>query len=132
MQSRTRPFFRFLAAVFYMFAGFLHFVHPAPYLRIMPPYLPWHHTLLYVSGAAEIAGGVGLLVPGLRRAAGWGLVVLLIAVFPANVYMATNHIQMTVRPMPDWVAWARLPLQALLIGWILWCSKPNVPERIYR
>jgi uncharacterized membrane protein len=132
MESRTRPFFRFLAAVFYVFAGFLHFVRPAPYLKIMPPYIPWHLTLLYVSGAAEIAGGIGLLIPAFRRAAGWGLMALLIAVFPANVYMATNHIQMTVRPTPEWVAWARLPLQALLIWWVLWCSKPNATERIYR
>jgi uncharacterized membrane protein len=132
MESGKRPFFRFLAAVFYVFAGFLHFVRPAPYLKIMPPYFPWHLALVYVSGAAEIAGGIGLMVPALRRAAGWGLVALLIAVFPANVYMATNHIQMTVRPTPEWFAWARLPLQALLIWWVAWCSKPPEPERIYR
>ena len=101
-----------------MGAGFLHFVRPAPYLKIMPPYLPWHRALVYLSGAAEIAGGLGLLIPGLRKPAAWGLVALLIAVFPANVYMATDHIQMTVRPMPAWVAWARLPLQGLLIWWI--------------
>lgn len=122
MQSRTRLFFCWLAAAFYMGAGFLHFVHPAPYLKIMPPYIPWHLAMVYVSGAAEMAGGAGLLIPKLRRAAAWGLVALLIAVFPANVYMATDHIQMTVRPLPEWTAWARLPLQGLLIWWVLWCT----------
>ena len=122
MLSQTRRFFCFLAALFYIFAGFLHFVHPAPYLKIVPPYLPWHRALVYVSGAAEVSGGIGLLIPRLRRAAAWGLVALLIAVFPANVYMATDHIQITLRPMPEWVDWARLPLQGLLIWWVLWCS----------
>lgn len=122
MPSKTQRFFCVLAAVFYTGAGFLHFVHPAPYLKIMPPYIPWHMAMVYISGAAEIAGGLGLLIPPLRRAAAWGLVALLIAVFPANLYMATDHIQMAVRPAPDWVAWARLPLQGLLIAWVLWCT----------
>ena len=118
MPTTLRNFSLVFAAVFFMGAGFLHFVRPAPYLKIMPPYMPWHRALVYLSGAAEIAGGLGLLIPGLRKPAAWGLVALLIAVFPANVYMATDHIQMTVRPMPAWVALARLPLQGLLIWWI--------------
>jgi uncharacterized membrane protein len=122
VPSKTRRFFCYLAAVFYIGAGFLHFVHPAPFLKIMPPYLPWHLPLVYVSGAAEMLGGIGLLIPRFRRAAAWGLVALLVAVFPANIYQATNHIQMTVRPAPEWVAWARLPVQGLLIWWVLWCT----------
>lgn len=129
-MTKTRRFFCYAAALFYLFAGFLHFVHPAPYLKIMPPYLPWHLPLVYISGAAEMAGGAGLLIPRFRRAAAWGLVALLIAVFPANLYMATDHIQMTVRPLPDWVAWARLPLQGVLIWWVLWCTAE--PDRMFR
>jgi uncharacterized membrane protein len=120
--SFAQRFFCHLAALFYIGAGFLHFVHTAPYIRIVPTYIPSHAAMVALSGAAEIAGGIGLLIPRLRRAAAWGLVALLIAVFPANVYMATDHIQMTVRPAPEWVAWARLPLQGLLIWWVLWCT----------
>lgn len=105
-----------------MVAGSLHFLSPAPYLKIMPPGLPWHLALVYISGLAEVAGGVGLLIPRLRRAASWGLVALLVAVFPANVYMAVAHVQMTANPMPEWIPWARLPVQALLIWWVIYAG----------
>jgi uncharacterized membrane protein len=121
--SKAQRFFCAVTAVFYLGAGFLHFVHPAPYLKIMPPWIPWHPAMVFLSGVAEMAGGLGLMIPRLRRAAAWWLVAVLIAVFPANVYMATAHIQMTVRPMPDWIAWARLPVQAVLIWWVLWCTR---------
>ena len=100
-----------------MFAGSLHFVIPNYYMKIMPPYIPWHLAMVYISGAAEIAGGAGLQIPLLRRAAAWGLVALLIAVFPANVYMATSA------PAFSWILWARLPLQGVLIWWVLACTK---------
>ena len=112
----------FLAAVFYVGAGALHFLRPGPYLKIMPSYVPWHLVMVYVSGAAEIAGGTGLLVPPLRRAAAWGLAALLIAVFPANVNMAIDDIQVTQTPISTALLWARLPLQGLLIWWLLWCT----------
>jgi uncharacterized membrane protein len=112
-----------LASMFYMFAGVFHFVETGSYLKIMPPWVPWHLAMIYISGAAEIAGGIGLLIPGLRQPAAWGLVALLIAVFPANVYMAVNHVQVTSSPMPGALLWARLPLQALLIWWVLWVSQ---------
>ena len=88
----------------------------------MPPYIPWPLAMVYISGAAEIAGGIGLLVPALRPAARWGLVALLIAVLPANVYMAMNSVQVTATPVPRALLWARLPLQAPMIWWVLWCS----------
>lgn len=119
----------FVAAAFYIVAGALHFLSPAPYLKIMPPYVPWHLAMVYLSGLAEIAGGVGLLIPRLRRVAAWWLVALLVAVFPANLYMATDHIQMTANPSPEWIAWARLPLQALLIWWVLWCTRQGPGQR---
>jgi uncharacterized membrane protein len=114
-----------LAAIFYIGAGSLHFLRPAPYLKIMPPYIPWHAAMVAVSGGFEILGGFGLLVPRTRRAAAWGLVALLIAVFPANVYMATNPIEAGAVSIAPWIRWGRLPLQLLLIGWLLWCTRPR-------
>jgi uncharacterized membrane protein len=114
MRSRTRLFLVWVAAVFYFGAGFLHIVRPAPYLKIM----------VSLSGAAEIAGGMGLTIPRLRRAAAWGVVALLIAVFPTNIYMAMSHIQINVRPLPDAVLWQRLLLQPVLIWWVLASTSP--------
>ena len=111
---------RWIAAVFFIIAGAMHFLVPAPYLKIMPPWIPWHLAMVDISGAAEIAGGLGLLIPNLRRAAAWGLVALLIAVFPANIYMAMAHIP---RSSPAWILWARLALQPLMIYWVLWSTR---------
>jgi len=105
----------YLLAALFVGAGLLHFWYPAPYLRIMPPALPAPLLLVALSGAAEVAGGLGLLLPATRRAAGWGLVALLLAVFPANIYMLQIHEQLH---LPAWVAWARLPLQPLLLWWV--------------
>jgi uncharacterized membrane protein len=82
-----------VAAVFYIVAGSLHFIKPAPYLRIMPLYIPWHAAMVRISGAFEILGGLGLLVLATRRTAAWGLVAVLIAVFPANIYMAVHPVE---------------------------------------
>ena len=112
-----------MAALFFTAAGCLHFLRPAPYVKIVPPFIPWPLAMVYISGVAEIAGGIGILLPVSRRAAGWGLVALLIAVFPANVYMALDHVQATANPLPVWILWARLPLQFVLIWWTLWCTK---------
>lgn len=107
-------------AAFFVFAGVMHFLRPGFYLRIMPPSLPWHRELVYASGVAEIAGGIGVLVPALRPAARWGLIALLVAVFPANVY-STVHPEAvglesaTARTL----LWLRLPLQAAFIAWVV-------------
>jgi uncharacterized membrane protein len=114
-----------VAAVFYIAAGSLHFIKPEPYLRIMPPYIPWHAAVVRASGAFEILGGLGLLVPATRRAAAWGLVVLLIAVFPANLYMAMHPIEAGAAGITPVLRWGRLPVQALLISWLLWCTRPR-------
>jgi uncharacterized membrane protein len=113
------------ATIFYVGAGTLHFIKPDPYLRIMPPYIPWHVAMVRISGGLEILGGLGLLVPPMRRAAAWGLVALLIAVFPANVYMATNPIQAGAASIAPTLRWGRLPLQLILIWWVLWCTRPR-------
>jgi uncharacterized membrane protein len=122
--SKTKLAFLVLASIFYIGAGVLHFINTQFYLKIMPPYIPYHLAMVYISGAAEIAGGLGLLIPIVRRAAAWGLVALLIAVFPANLYMATDHIQVGSAPTPPILAWGRLPLQAVFIIWVLWCTRP--------
>jgi uncharacterized membrane protein len=80
---------RIVLAVLFVAAGSLHFFLPAPYLKIVPPSLPAHLAIVYISGAAEILGGLGLLFPPTCQAAAWGLVALLISVLPANIYMAT-------------------------------------------
>ncbi len=104
-------------AVFFVVAGSLHFLFPDPYLRMMPPFLPWPSGLVWISGVAEIVGGVGLLLPRWRRFAAYGLVLLLIAVFPANIYMAVAHVRFSGLLGNAWVQWFRLPLQVPLILW---------------
>ena len=90
----------------------------------MPPWIPWHVAMVDISGAAEIAGGIGLLISSVRRAAAWGLVALLIAVFPANIYMAVDQIQFTAHhPLSPALLWGRLLLQPLFIAWVLYAGK---------
>ncbi len=114
------------AAVLFFGAGVLHFAKPGPFLKIVPAYLPNPALLVKISGAAELAGAAGLLIPVTRRSAAWGLVALLLAVFPANVYMATHSIQVTRTPLPSWALWTRLPLQAGLIWWVLAATRPSL------
>jgi uncharacterized membrane protein len=112
--------------VFYIFAGICHFLDTAAYQKIVPPDLPWHRALVYLSGAAEITGGVCLLIRRFRRPAVWGLIALLVAVFPANIYMAISNVQVTSAPLPAWLLWARLPVQFLLIWWLLFVNVSRV------
>jgi len=109
---------RWLTAIVFVAAGALHFVIPETYQRVIPPGFPSPLVLVLVSGVAEIAGGVGLLVPRLRRWAGWGLIALLIAVFPANIYVAVAPERFSDLNLPNWIAWARLPFQGILIWWV--------------
>ena len=118
MVTRSKPA-RVGLALFFMAAGTLHFVVPASYRAIVPHYLPAPSTLVAVTGVAEMVGGIGLLVPRLRQAAGIGLIVLLIAVLPANVEMLQLY---RARGGPWWgqlLLWLRLPFQAILI-WGVW------------
>lgn len=111
-------FSRALLSLLFVAAGLNHFRSTALYESIMPPYLPFPLALVYLSGLAEIAGGVGVAVPRTRRMAGWGLLTLLLAVFPANVYMATDKIVPAGYSIPSTLLWARLPLQFVLMFWV--------------
>ena len=111
-----------LLAVFFTVAGAYHFISPQTYLPLMPEYLPWHLGLIYLSGAAEMLGGIGIGFPKWRRLAGWGLIALLVAVFPANVYMLSAQVPLAGKSVPEWIYWLRLPLQAVLIGWVYWSA----------
>ncbi len=122
--SKLRAIARSILGAAMIAIGALHFAAPGPFVRIMPAWLPAHLALVYVSGAAEVAGGAGLFVKRWRRAAGLGLVALYLAVFPANINMAMHRLSLNEGPPPpDWALWARLPLQALLIAWAYWASR---------
>jgi uncharacterized membrane protein len=118
---------RILLSLFFVIGGTLHFLSPEAYMHIMPPYLPHPLLLVYVSGICEIAGGAGVLVTRWRKLAGYGLIALLIAVFPANLHMALDHISLPGTNLPDWVLWLRLPVQALLIAWVWFCAVRKQP-----
>ena len=107
-----------LIAAGFIVAGVLHLVKPAPYIRIVPPWLPAPATLVLVSGLCEILGGVGLLHPATRIAAGWGLIALLLAVFPANVQMFADALARGASRGWLLALAARLPLQAVLVWWV--------------
>lgn len=116
---------RWILALFMIGGGINHFLSPAPYVAMMPAALPWHLGLVYVSGVFEILGGAGLLIARTRHLAAWGLIALLLAIFPANLNMAINHLPLAGKPVPQWALWARLPLQAVLIAWAWWYTRPE-------
>ncbi len=108
----------------YLVAGVGHFLLTKTYMGIMPDYLPAHRELVLISGAAEMAGGFGVLLPKTRRAAAWGLVLLLVAVMPANLWMVQHPERYP--GVPHWILWVRLPLQLPLIWWAwLYTRKPG-------
>lgn len=121
-MRKLKLIFQYLLAAFFVLAGFNHFISPAFYLKMMPPYLPWHLLLVYLSGVFEIALGILLLLPKCTHIAAWGLVALLIAVFPANIHMAVHH-----DLFPEYrvmTLWLRLPLQLVTIAWAYWYTLP--------
>ncbi len=119
--SRFKTLTRYLLGLLFITAGINHFLHTATYVSIMPPYLPWHLELVYVSGVAEAGLGLLLLARRLAVFAAWGLVALCIAVFPANLHMAINADLYPVLPAMVW--WLRLPAQGLLIAWAWWYTR---------
>ncbi len=112
-----------LMSIFYVRIGVHHFLDPEYFLNIMPPFLPYHLELVYISGFFEILLGLLLIFPKYRFYASWGLIILLIAVFPANIYLAQSEIAQQGLDVSKEVAIWRLPFQALFIGLAYWHSK---------
>jgi uncharacterized membrane protein len=108
---------RALCGPFFVAAGALHFARPRMYEAIVPDYLPAHRDLVYASGVAEMIGGAGLMLPSTRRLAGWWLIATLVAILPANVWMAQHPDRYRI-PGGRTLLLARLPLQAALIAWV--------------
>jgi uncharacterized membrane protein len=120
-MSNIKSIFKWLLAIAFVLAGANHFINPAFYLKIMPPVLPAPLFLIYLSGIFEIALGVLLLIPKFTCRAAWGIIALLIAVYPANIYMALN-----VDLFPEFnpaLVYLRLPLQFVMIAWAFWHTK---------
>ncbi|TVP51428.1 MAG: DoxX family protein [Mongoliibacter sp.] len=106
-------FFLYLMAGFYIFAGIMHFIKPRMYIKIIPPYLPYPKVLNAITGFIEIIFGLGLLFESTRSLSAYGIIILLLAVFPANIYMY----QKGSRGIPKWILLVRLPLQFALMAW---------------
>lgn len=119
---------RVVTAMLFVAVGVVHFTHPWVFEAIVPPLLPAPHALVLVSGAAEVAGGVGLLIPQTRRAAGWGLLALLVAVYPANVYTLVHNVYLPVEWLPQdrLSLWLRMPMQ-FVMAWFVWVSMNDEP-----
>ncbi|MBL4684169.1 MAG: DoxX family protein [Nannocystaceae bacterium] len=115
-ESRLIVVLRVLLGVGMVAQGINHFVLTDLMIRIMPGYLPWHRPLVLSSGIAELALGLMVFIPKTRHLAGWGLVALLVAVFPANIEMAIHASNFP--ELPELALWLRLPLQPLLVYWV--------------
>ncbi|MEK6228811.1 MAG: DoxX family protein [Actinomycetota bacterium] len=106
--------------VIWILAGTMHFLVPKRYRAIMPPYIPAHREMVLASGVAEVAGGFLLLTPGLEKPARWWLLAVLVGIFPANVHMALHPDDIKgLPPIPRWLLWARLPLQAVFAAGVV-------------
>ena len=126
LQRLKRPLL-YIMAPGYFIAGILHFVVPQLYVQIVPPIFPAALALVYLSGLAEIAVGIGLLIPQTRQYAAWATIALLVAIFPANVYMAIQGVVIEGvsggGDPSELVRWGRLPLQGVLILWAYWYTR---------
>lgn len=107
-----------LIGLIFIVAGLGHFVFPDFYVHIMPPYIPFHLEVVYLTGVLEIIGGIAMVMRAYSKWVAYGLIVLLLAIFPSNIYMAMNPDVFTETPI--WGLYLRLPLQFVLIGWVYW------------
>ena len=122
-MKTAKTILKWIFGIAFVFAGINHFLNPDFYLRMMPPILPAHLFLIYLSGVCETVLGVLLLIPKFTKFAAWSLIALLIAVFPANIYMALNpQIFSEISPMAQYI---RLPIQLVLIAWAYWFTKKD-------
>ena len=114
---------RLVLVFIFAIAGIFHFTHTKTFVQIVPPFIPEPEAVVYISGVFEILGAIGLLIPQYQRQAAFGLVILLIAVLPANIYMAIKNIQLGGIMNNQILQWARIPFQGVLIWWVLWCTE---------
>lgn len=121
-RERWRRRLRYPLAAFFVFMGVMHFVAADLFVAVMPSYVPYHLEMVWLSGVLEIALGLLVLPERTRPWAGWALVLLLIAVFPANVNMALHDVP-PESPPPRWLMWARLPFQPVLMAWAWWVTR---------
>jgi len=120
-----------IMGIFYVLAGLAHFVRTDYYLPMMPLYLPAHRELVLLSGVAEVVLGIAVLIPQTRRLAAWGVILLLIAIFPANLHIALHNVPLfgAAEGAGIW-NWVRLPFQLVLIAWAWWYTQPSEPGRL--
>ena len=113
-----------IMSLFYIWVGIKHFLDPSWFVQIMPPSLPMHYQAVYVSGFFEILFGIMLLFSRTRYYAAWGLILLLIAVYPANIYLAFNEAPQKALEISAFAAsWVRLPIQFIFLGLAYWHSR---------
>lgn len=120
-MRQAKSISKFILAIFMIIAGIMHFVNPAFFLKIVPPYLPLHKELVLVSGIFEVLLGILLMVPQTSRKAAWGIVALLIAVFPANLHLYQHQ---EILPASPIIHMLRLLLQGVFIVWAYWHARP--------
>jgi uncharacterized membrane protein len=124
--AKNKEVLRSILSLCMLVVGASHFIIPEPFVKIVPAALPHPLALVYISGFFELLGGVGLLIPSVSRAAAWGLVVLFIAVYPANINMAVNQIALDGIPNSPWFQAIRLPFQFVLIAWAWWYTRKDI------
>ena len=124
-MSTVKRVLLYVMGVLYVIAGTLHFTSVEVYRPMMPPYLPFHDALIYLSGAAEIVLGIGVMVPAIRVPSAWGVIALLIAIFPANLHIAFNNVPLFGNEEGFGAGnWIRLPFQAIFAAWAYWYTDP--------
>jgi len=114
----------------FIFTGATHFLIPDTFMKLMPPFIPAPTAMVYISGFFEILGGIGLLLPRTRRWAAYGLILLLLAVFPANIYVALNNVQLGGFMSYAVYQWLRLPMQLVLIWWVWWIKSGETKKAV--
>lgn len=121
-----------LVAASFVAIGVMHFTHADVFVHIMPPALPAPLWLVWISGVCEIAGGIGLAIPATRTLAGWGLLALLVAVFPANIHMAINEVYLPIDvPQSPLGLWLRLPFQFVFAGAVWFAMGPHNRRKLF-
>lgn len=122
-QKNFKDNARLATGAAFVFTGVSHFLAPGKFMEMMPPFLPAPIFLIYLSGFFEVAGGIGLMIAKTKGLATLGLVLLLLAVFPANIYIALNNVQLGGLMSYQAYQWIRLPMQFVVIGWVWWCGE---------